>query len=195
MIYFDLFSISFQSLSINFDLFDIIWTRFNRFHHDHWFGFQELGSKKSIERPFNHYVSRLVDLDRLDCLSLVYRLKFFSQPNNLICNTNIVIRNNNVDCLRSLCFFFHLHFLSRPYPSMMGPHSSLGLLALIFIIGIVAHLCTRFCAVWHHQVARIAIVDKGYWHHLYRQRVWFAQETVIPFAQIESVKSASRYFR
>ena len=67
---FDLFTISFWSLLIDFDLFDIIWTRLNRFCHDNWFGFQDFRSKKSIKRLFDHDISQFVNLDRLDLLSL-----------------------------------------------------------------------------------------------------------------------------
>ena len=57
-------------------------------------------------------------------------------------------------------YFFPLHILLfYSYPSMLGA-SLVSLFSwpvtLVFIIGIDAHMCTRFCAVWHHQVASVA---------------------------------------
>ena len=63
--------ISFWSILIDFDLFYTIPTWFNQFRHDDKFRFQEFGSKKLIKRRFVHDISRLVNLDWLDCLSLV----------------------------------------------------------------------------------------------------------------------------
>ena len=65
------FSISFWYLLINFNLFSMIWTQFNQFCCDELKSGFRFGLKKSIKSWFDHNISWLVNLDRLDCLSLV----------------------------------------------------------------------------------------------------------------------------
>ena len=48
----------FQSLSIDFELFDQIQIRINRFHHDKWFGFQEFRYKIRLK-----YYSNFIKTD------------------------------------------------------------------------------------------------------------------------------------
>ena len=75
-IYFILFhhywslSISFRSVLINSNCFDIFWTDNNQFRSDELKSGFKFGSKKLIKRRFDHDISRFGDLDRLHCLSL-----------------------------------------------------------------------------------------------------------------------------
>ena len=83
-IYFDFFDqyqsilISFWSLLIDFDLFNILCTLFKWFCHDHSDMGDKFGLKKSIKCWFDQDISWLVDLDQFDNLSLLFRCNFWS---------------------------------------------------------------------------------------------------------------------
>ena len=52
------FSISFWSLTIEFELFDYICSWFYQFGFDYWFGFQEFGSKIPLKSDKNRKFSK-----------------------------------------------------------------------------------------------------------------------------------------
>ena len=65
---------NFNLFSIYFNLFNIVQTQFNQFHNDDSDWDDKFRSKKFIKSQFDHHISQLVNLDRLDRLSLLYRL-------------------------------------------------------------------------------------------------------------------------
>ena len=67
---FDLCSISYRSFSIEFKLFDKIFSRFNWFHRDKLKSRFKFGLQNSIRSQFDHDIKWNVDLDQLDRLSL-----------------------------------------------------------------------------------------------------------------------------
>ena len=61
---------SFQSLLIDFNLFDVFWTDFNSFHRDELTSGFEFGLKMLIKSQFGHGISQNLSLSRLHRLSL-----------------------------------------------------------------------------------------------------------------------------
>ena len=85
------FLISFWLKLIEFDLLNIIRTCFNWFHRDELKSSFKFRSKKSIKTRFDNNISWLVNLDHLDLLSLVIRVKHFKYLLPLFLRTILIV--------------------------------------------------------------------------------------------------------
>ena len=147
---------------IKFELLDIIWTQFNWFHREELKSSLKFGSKELIKSRFDHDKRQFVDLDRLDCLSLILPLHIKLREKSFLKPTKSYskLKSNSYQLFPMLkdCEF------SKEIVSMLSEFLSFS---LPFIFSFCVEMWSHCLLSVKHsfQVAKI-IIPKTMWHNV-----------------------------